>query len=71
LIFTAKHPAQGLNLSLIFLKATDFGGCFTPQRGKQFRVTGMVSGNPKHSLLFAEANKICLLLADHKSCLNG
>jgi hypothetical protein len=45
LIFTVKYPAQGLNLSLIFLKATDFGGCFTPQRASSsglpewFRVT--------------------------------
>ena len=34
-------------------KSADFGGAFIPLAGKLFSVTEIVSGNGKHSLLFA------------------
>lgn len=34
-------------------KSADFGGTFIPLAGKLFSVTEIVSGNGKHSLLFA------------------
>lgn len=34
-------------------QSADFGGAFIPLAGKLFSVTEIVSGNGKHSLLFA------------------